>query len=240
MYKTPGILNRVVEHNIYSYMLTFVILIKILKRNEMIIKQFPVGPFQMNAYIIHEKEGTECLLIDPADDLNILYTYIAENNLQPKAIFNTHAHIDHVRYLSKVKDKLGIPFYLAKEELPLLENLKQQGVMFGIDTAEPAEVDHFLEEGQSYAIGEHTFTLRHAPGHSPGSICFVFENDVICGDVLFYDSIGRTDLYMGNYDQLIESIKTKLMIMNDAVRVHPGHGPITTIGRERTFNPFLR
>ncbi|MCB9059738.1 MAG: MBL fold metallo-hydrolase [Calditrichae bacterium] len=205
----------------------------------MIIKQFPVGPFQMNAYIIHNEKADECLLIDPGDDLHILENYLEQKKLVPQAIFNTHAHIDHVRMLSIIQKKYDLPFYLAKEELPLLENLQNQGAMFGIETAEPPHVTNYLSEDEEYNVAGLSFSTIHTPGHSPGSICFLFEKDLIAGDVLFYDSIGRTDLYMGNYEQLIDSIKTKLMVLDDSIRVHPGHGPSTTIGRERAHNPFL-
>lgn len=206
----------------------------------MVIKQFPVGPFQMNAYIIHQENNNECLLIDPGDDLHVLEDYMQNKDLKPAAIFNTHAHIDHVRFLSRMQKKYDLPFYLAKEELPLLENLQNQGNMFGIETAEPAQVTNYLVEGEKYDIAGLKFSTIHAPGHSPGSICFLFEQDLIAGDVLFYDSIGRTDLYMGSYEQLIDSIKTKLLVLDDHIRVHPGHGPSTTIGRERAHNPFLQ
>jgi len=206
----------------------------------MIINQITVGPFQMNSAIVHQENSTECILIDPADELEKIYTYLDKNNLTPKAIFNTHAHIDHIRFLSRVQEKYKLPFYLASEELPLLDSLEKQGAMFGIDTAAPPKVTHNLEEGQKYEIAGLSFSCLHAPGHSPGSICFLFEKDVIAGDVLFYDSIGRTDLYMGNYEQLIESIKTKLLPLADETAVYPGHGPSTTIGREKQFNPFLQ
>ena len=206
----------------------------------MVIKQITVGPFQMNVYIIHKQDSNECLLIDPSDELNRIYDYIDQNNLKPIAIVNTHAHIDHIRFTKNIQDKFDLPFYLAKEELPLLDNLKEQGAMFGIDTAAPPKVTDNLEECESLSVGSFSFKVLHAPGHSPGSMCFLFEKDVIAGDVLFYDSIGRTDLYMGNYDLLIQSIKTKLLTLPDEVRVYPGHGPQTTIGRERETNPFLQ
>lgn len=206
----------------------------------MIIKQITVGPFQMNLAIVHQENSNECILVDPGDELEKIYAYLDEKQLTPKAIFNTHAHIDHIRFLSQIQDKYDLPLYLAKEELPLLDSLEKQGTMFGIDTAAPPKVTHYLEEGQTHEVAGLSFTLLHAPGHSPGSMCFLFEKDLIAGDVLFYDSIGRTDLYMGNYDQLIESIKTKFWPLTDETIVYPGHGPSTTIGREKQFNPFLQ
>jgi len=203
------------------------------------IRQFPVGPFQMNAYIIHDPKSMECILIDPGDEIETLDKYIIENGLKPQAIFNTHGHIDHVRFASIAQKKYEIPFYMNKEDIPLLENLKRQGAMYGIETAEPPTVTNFLNDGEFYSVGSHSFSVMHAPGHSPGSVCFLFEKDVIVGDVLFYDSIGRTDLYMGSYDVLLDSIKTKLLPLADDINVYSGHGPVTTIGRERAHNPFL-
>ena len=206
----------------------------------MIIKQITVGPFQMNVYIIHKADSNECLLIDPSDELDRIYDYLDENSLKPIAIVNTHAHIDHIRFTKDIQDKYDLPFYLAKEELPLLENLVKQGAMYGIETSQPPKVTHNLEECESLTVGSFSFKVLHAPGHSPGSMCFLFEKDIIAGDVLFYDSIGRTDLYMGSYNLLIQSIQAKLLTLSDDIRVYPGHGQETTIGRERQYNPFLQ
>jgi len=205
----------------------------------MIIKAFSVGPFPMNCYIIFEQNKKDCLLVDPSDDLQILEEYITENNLEPCAIINTHAHIDHIRFTRLIQEKYRLPFYLNEEEIPLLENLQSQGAMFGMDTAAPPEVTHLLTETEELQIKNFSFKVIHVPGHSPGSMCFLFGNDLIAGDVLFNGSIGRTDLYMGNYQLLIESIKKKLLTLPDNVVVYPGHGPSTTIGKERITNPFL-
>lgn len=206
----------------------------------MIIKQITVGPFYMNAYVLHKENASDCILVDPGDELEKIYTYLDENKLTPKAIFNTHAHIDHVRYLSHIQEKYALPFYLAEEEIPILESLQKQGAMYGLDTGPTPKITHTLQEDQTHEAAGLSFSLLHTPGHSPGSMCFVFEKDVISGDVLFYDSIGRTDLYMGDYDQLITSIKTKLWPLDASYEVFPGHGPATTIGREKEFNPFLK
>ncbi len=206
----------------------------------MIIESIVVGPFQMNTFVVHNENSNECILIDPSDDLEKIYAFLDENKLIPKAILNTHAHIDHIRFLSLLQDKFELPFYLGKEDEPILDSLEKQGTMFGIDTAPPPKVTHNLQDGQTLNLAGLSFTLLHTPGHSPGSICFLFEKDIIVGDVLFNNSIGRTDLYMGNYDQLIDSIKTKLFTLPDETYVYPGHGPSTSIGHEKQFNPFLK
>ena len=151
----------------------------------MIIKSFSVGPFPMNTYIVHKEGGEECLLIDPSDDLHILYNYLDENNLNPVAIVNTHAHIDHIRFTSEIQKKYNLPFYLNDEEIPLLENLQQQGAMFGMETAEPPSVTHQLLEEEKLEVGSFILRVIHVPGHSPGSMCFLFGEDLIGGDVLF-------------------------------------------------------
>jgi len=206
----------------------------------MIIKSLSVGPFPMNTYIVHNENSNECILVDPSDDVETIYSYLDQNNLTPKAIFNTHAHIDHVRFLSLVQDKYSLPLYLAEEELPLLNGLKEQGTMFGMETGEIPKVTNNLKDGDVYDVAGLSFSCLHAPGHSPGSICFLFGKDLIAGDVLFRDSVGRTDLYMGSMDVLMNSIETKFFPLDDDVRVYPGHGDSTTIGREKQFNPFLK
>ena len=204
------------------------------------IHTLPSGPFQMNCYVVYDESRTHCLLFDPGDEPEALIRFLEKERLQPEAIFNTHAHIDHVRFLDRIQRHYAIPFYLAPEEKPLLENLPKQGAMFGLETGNIPRVDHELHEGQRFEFGTLRFYTLHTPGHSPGSICFVFDDFVISGDVLFYDSIGRTDLYMGNTPLLLDSIRGKLWPLPDNMAVYPGHGPSTTIGREKTYNPFLK
>ncbi len=204
------------------------------------VHAFDVGPFQMNAYIIYKKDQKECILVDPGDDPEVLINFIEENSLKPVAIFNTHAHIDHIRFAGDIQKKYNLPFYLAEEEIPLLNTASQQAAMFGLDLGQIPQVTNNLKDAQSYDIAGMSFKTALAPGHSPGSICLIFDDFAIVGDVLFYDSIGRTDLYMGNYQQLIDSIKNKLWPLPDETVVYPGHGPETTIGREKQFNPFLQ
>ncbi len=204
------------------------------------IETLPVGPFQMNAYVVYSDDRQNCLLIDPGDETDRIKSFLEKEGLTPQAIFNTHAHIDHIRFLADIQEAYGLPLYLAEEELPLLNYLPKQGAMYGLETGAVPRVDHFLKEGQTFEFGELRFRTLHTPGHSPGSICFVFDDSVICGDVLFYNSIGRTDLYMGDTDQLLTSIRSKLWPLDDATTVYPGHGPATTIGREKAYNPFLK
>ena len=203
------------------------------------IHQIAAGPFEMNCYIVAEEDYPDCILIDPGDDIESIIKYIEKNNLKPKKIINTHCHIDHVRKVSDVQKYFNTSFYVCEDDTPLLETLKDQGMLFGLDTSEIPKVDSFLKDGDTFELVEKTFHILHTPGHSPGSISILVDNHLFVGDVLFKDSIGRTDLYGGNYDLLIQSIKNKLLVLPDATIVYCGHGPRTTIGRERKYNPFL-
>jgi glyoxylase-like metal-dependent hydrolase (beta-lactamase superfamily II) len=194
----------------------------------------------MNSYIVRAGNSEKCILIDPGDDLNRIEAVIDEESLIPERIFNTHNHIDHARRVSLIQKKYDLPFYICQEDLPLLESIKDQALLFGLDVSPIPKVTKFVKDGDVFTLGEETFRILQTPGHSPGSICLYFEGHIFVGDVLFKDSIGRTDLYGGNYKQLLQSIEEKLLVLPDDTIVYPGHGPETTIGREKQFNPFLK
>ena len=198
-----------------------------------------VGPFEMNSYIIAEDNHPECIIIDPGDEPDKIIKTIDQNKLKPAKIINTHNHIDHARRVSIIQQHYDIPFLICEADLPLLESIKDQGVIFGLDASEVPEVSSFLKDGDRFKLVEEDFLILHTPGHSPGSISIYTEGHVFVGDVLFRDSIGRTDLYGGNYEILMKSIREKLMILPDNTKVYSGHGPTTTIGREREYNPFI-
>jgi glyoxylase-like metal-dependent hydrolase (beta-lactamase superfamily II) len=152
----------------------------------------------------------------------------------------THAHLDHVWHVKTVQERLQLPLYMHRDDLPLLERLPFQAQMFGLIAPEPPRIDGYLAEGDTLSFGEVTMKILHAPGHSPGSLVFYGEDTAIVGDVLFQSSIGRTDLPFGSYETLMNSIRQKLMTLPDHVRVLPGHSEETTIGIERRSNPFLQ
>lgn len=203
------------------------------------IKTITVGPFEMNCYVVAAENAAECLIIDPGDEPERIIRLIEENDLRPTRIINTHNHIDHIRHVKKVQDYFHIPFYLCEDDLPLLESIKSQGLMFGLSASEPPDVSGFLKEGDSFDLQTKKFQIFHTPGHSPGSICIYVPGHVFVGDVLFRDSIGRTDLPGGSYEVLMNSIRNKLLTLPDETIVYPGHGPVTTIGREKQYNPFI-
>ncbi|APF17474.1 beta-lactamase domain protein [Caldithrix abyssi DSM 13497] len=204
------------------------------------IIKIPVGPFEVNCYIVVDEESNRCFLIDPGDEPEKIIKAIEEHHLTPTRVINTHNHIDHARHLYEIKQQFKIPFYIHEADLPLLEALKEQALFFGLNCSSVPEVDGFLEDGEEFEFGNQSVKILHTPGHSPGSVSVYLDGHVFVGDVLFKGSIGRTDLYGGNYNVLLESIKNKLLTLPEATVVHAGHGEDTTIGDEKRNNPFLR
>lgn len=209
------------------------------------IKSFTFGPFQENTYILHDETG-ECIIIDPGcyDDRErkALSDYISTQKLSPKLLLNTHGHIDHVVGNKFVFEKYGLQPLINTKDLKALHALTTVAQIYQLNAEPSPEPAGFLDEGDVVKFGNSTLDILFTPGHSPGSICFVSaaQKFIIGGDVLFYGSIGRTDLPGGHHQTLIDSINNKLMPLADDYTVHSGHGPATTIGFERMNNPFLQ
>lgn len=207
------------------------------------IQRFTFSPFQTNSFICHDEK--EAVVIDAScsteEECGVVERYVAEHELEVTHLLLTHAHIDHIFGCARLSETFGRGFLMHREEKDLLENAELQGKMFGVAVDHPPEPDGFLTEGDEISVGSARLRVLHTPGHSPGSICFVDDDSkaVVSGDVLFQGSIGRTDLWRGSLPELMTSIFEKLVPLGDDVRVHPGHGPDTTIGVERTSNPFL-
>jgi hydroxyacylglutathione hydrolase len=207
----------------------------------MVLETFPVGPLQCNCTILGDDAAGEAIVIDPGDDINRIHRRLTELGLKLKQILVTHGHIDHVGGAVKLKRLTGAPILLNENDLPLLNMMDMQAAWVGTPTPEVAPPDDHLAEGMTVGLAAYPAQVLHTPGHTQGSVCLHFAplNMVIAGDTLFAGSIGRTDLPGGNGRQIIESIESRLMALPESTRVIPGHGPETTIGRERESNPFL-
>lgn len=208
------------------------------------IHYFTFGPFQENTYILWD-ETKECVIIDPGNNSNSenvkLSNFIAQNNLKPVKLILTHAHIDHINGNKYIFDTYGLLPEVHTADVPFIEKHLATATMYGLPADQSPMPKALIKEGDIIHFGNSTLHTVHTPGHSPGSITFYNKTDkfMISGDVLFYGSIGRTDLPMGNYDTLINSIKTKLFPLGDDMKVYSGHGPVTSIGFEKQHNPFL-
>lgn len=199
-----------------------------------------VGPIATNCYIVYDEASREALVIDPGAEGKRIVAEVEKNHLKVKYIVNTHGHGDHIAANKYVKEATGAELLIHAADAPMLTDARLNMTAYmGKGISEPA-ADRFLAEGDVLKLGTTEFKVLHTPGHSPGGICLLGEQVVFVGDTLFQYSIGRDDLPGGSFTQLINSIKTKLLTLDDKIIVYPGHGPITTIGNERRGNPFLR
>lgn len=198
-----------------------------------------------NTYILYN-ENKNAWLIDPGNmneqETNLISSFIKDNELTIQKILLTHAHIDHVFGLQWAYDTFKLPVQMHQEDQEVLDMLQMSGMRFGMKI-DPVNVDvEYINEGDELDFDGEKFKIYHVPGHSPGSIVYHNENQkfMISGDVLFEGSIGRTDLYKGNYEQLLDGIRKKLFVLDDETKVFSGHGNPTSIGFEKQYNPFLR
>jgi len=200
--------------------------------------------FQVNTYLIRDENG-HCLVVDPAfyspDEISSFDSYISENGLKLTGQINTHGHVDHVLGVLHVKSRYNCPFRAHALEAVLVKNAPLMGDMYGLNVEAIPGIDENLEDKQLVSLGNYALQAILVPGHSPGSLAFYSPEGhfVITGDALFQQSIGRTDLPGGNYDTLIHSIRSRLLILPPETRVYPGHGPSSTIGDEASGNPFF-
>lgn len=209
------------------------------------VKKFTFNMFSENTYVLWDEITKESAIIDPGcvDEYEekMLTSFIETNELNIKYLINTHCHLDHVFGCKFIKDMFNPLYYIPEKELDLLKNVKHQAEKFGVDIYEVALPDDYLSEKSKLKIGDSELKILDTPGHTAGEICIYLEQEKMCitGDVLFKDSIGRTDLEGGNYNALIKSIKTKLLTLPDDTKIYPGHGDESTIFREKNYNQFL-
>ena len=207
----------------------------------MIHEIFPVGPLQCNCSVVGDEESREALVIDPGDQIEEVLAIVGRHGLTVKQIIITHAHIDHVGGAMKLKRATGAPILLNQNDTALLKMLDAQAAWVGMGPPGAVTVDADLADAATVRAGKLTASVMHTPGHTQGSVCLYFEPEkkLIAGDTLFAGSIGRTDLPGGSMEKIMASLHHRVLALPDETLVVPGHGPLTTIGRERETNPFL-
>ena len=208
------------------------------------LKSFVFSPIQENTYLLYN-EFNDCMIIDPgcyfSEEKDELKDFITQSNFKPQMLLNTHCHLDHVFGNKFVAETWGLTLNLHEKEKKLLDYAPTSGLMYNMPFDNYAGDYIYLKEGDIITLGEDELAVIEAPGHSPGHICFYCakQNFIISGDVLFNRSIGRTDLPGGNHQTLLKNIREKLFVLPDETVVYSGHGPETTIGEEKQYNPFL-
>jgi hydroxyacylglutathione hydrolase len=203
------------------------------------VVQIPNGSFVQNCYVVVDEGTGESAVIDPGEDATLIGRALADLRTQTVAIWLTHAHIDHVLGVPELQRLTGAPVYLHPADRPLYDRVADQAAAFGMRAGMLPPPDRDFVHGEAVRVGSAAFAVRHTPGHSPGSVSLVGSDVVFVGDVLFQGSIGRSDLPGGDSDTLLQSIHRELLRLPDDTIVYSGHGPETTIGRERIRNPFL-
>ena len=214
-----------------------------LRDNRSVIHEIlPVGMLQCNCSIFGDEQSREAIVVDPGDDIAGIKAALERHGLTVKAIVITHAHIDHIGGAAKLKLLTGAPVYMNQADQGLYDHLDVQARWLGMPAPSRTEIDAPAREGDTLELGGARFQVLETPGHTQGSISVWIpaENKLIAGDTLFQDSIGRTDLPGGDGRQILRSIRDKILPLPEGTVVVPGHGPLTTVGRERDRNPFLR
>jgi glyoxylase-like metal-dependent hydrolase (beta-lactamase superfamily II) len=204
------------------------------------VVQIPNGQFLENCYLVIDEASAACAIIDPGEEAGLIAFKLEAAGVTPVGIWLTHAHVDHVLGVPRLRADTGAPVYLHPADRVLYDHIPEQALAFGLPPGERLpEPDRALAHGDVLRVGELEFRVRHAPGHSPGGVVFEGAGAAFAGDVLFQGSIGRTDLPGGDFETLVQSIERELLTLPDTTIVYSGHGPETTIGRERRTNPFL-
>lgn len=206
------------------------------------IYQMPLGPLQTNCYFLGCEDTMEAAIIDPAWNGRQIAETAVEKGYIITHILLTHAHFDHVGGLAELKQETNAPIFIHPDAVAMLQNATSSATYFGLSMPTPPEADNLLAENDVIQVGELELRVLFTPGHAPGHVCFYLESHHVLfdGDVLFQQSIGRTDLPGGNMKMLMENIRQKLLILPDETNVLSGHGPATTIGQEKAWNPFLK
>ncbi|AEB10139.1 MBL fold metallo-hydrolase [Desulfobacca acetoxidans] len=207
----------------------------------MIQKVMSVGMLESNCYILGDELTREAVVIDPGGDGPDILAVLQQENLKLKIIINTHGHFDHVGANQELKEATGAPIAIHTADADMLNQPSAEALFFTGGRLRPSQADILLKEDDILEFGEYQLKVLHTPGHTVGGICLVLQNEpiVYVGDTLFAGSIGRTDFPGGSYNDLIASVRTKIFPLGDHYLVMPGHGPATTVGQERQYNPFF-
>lgn len=206
----------------------------------MILESLPTGPLQVNCYIVACGASRQAAVIDPGGDVAQILALLKRHDLKVSMVINTHGHFDHVGGNRQLLTATGAELLLHRADSQLLASAAAHAAAYGLGAEASPAPQRLLEGGERLQLGELLIDILHTPGHTPGGICLLIDDQVIVGDTLFAGSVGRTDLPGGDHQTLIESIRDKLLVLPDATIAHPGHGPATSIGREKRTNPFLR
>lgn len=209
----------------------------------MIHQQIVVGPLQCNCAIVACEKTKQAAIIDPGEEGARIVNEVKKAGFDVKYILHTHAHFDHIAGTKAVREAINAPICLHKGDAEIYRNLPMQGKLFGFQFGNAPDVEKWIEDNERLKLGEYEIEILHTPGHSPGSVCLkVFnsaEEKLFSGDTLFQMSIGRSDLWGGSHEQLLQSVRDRIFTLDGDIAVHPGHGPSTRVGDEKKSNPFF-
>jgi len=207
--------------------------------DRLVVHQMSVGPLQVNCFIVACRSTGEAAVIDPGGDGERILHVAEKAGVRIRKVINTHGHFDHIGANQHIVEMTDAELLIHADDLPLLQKASDHAKVYGLSVAASPEPDRLLDQGDAFQVGALDFNVFHVPGHSPGSICLLAEGHLFVGDVLFSGSIGRTDLPGGDFESLVKGVRERLFALPDETIVHPGHGPDTTIGRERRIHPFV-
>ena len=205
----------------------------------MIIKRFIAGRLENNIYLVADEKSSEAVLIDATQDLPEIQKAVKDLGVKVKYILLTHGHFDHILGLNSLKKSLNAPAVICKDDLVISDNINEFTRLFGLPDSVPPKYDMYIKDGDEILLGSYKIKVIHTPGHTEGGVCYLVDGKLFSGDTLFRGSVGRTDLFGGNFGKLSDSIKSKLFKLDDKTEVFPGHGDMTTIGFEKKYNEII-